>query len=199
MFPRWILRISSKDKQLRNQIAFIPKAWVLWPRHWSSVHIWPKEKQGEGVEEEYQTSNAFLGSVRSQLTKQDPYWFPSSVENDLWRFQKEADVPSICHGKQFYFPFSFWSHVGLIWSRYSSQCYQGIRTKKLFLESAHVGSQPNTAAIQLWNSLWPISLNVRVAGLNLMISGISTISVFFGSNSAWDFPVLVEFPTESSF
>lgn len=41
-----------------------------------------------------------------------------------------------------YFPFSFQSHVGLIWSRCSSQCKLGMRTKKLFLESADVGSQP---------------------------------------------------------
>lgn len=32
-----------------------------------------------------------------------------------------------------------------------------------------------------------------------MIVKISTISVFFGSNFAFDFPVPVEFPAESSF
>lgn len=41
-----------------------------------------------------------------------------------------------------YFPFSLQSHVGLIWSQCSSQCSLGMRTKKLFLESADVGSQP---------------------------------------------------------
>lgn len=41
--------------------------------------------------------------------------------------------------------------------------------------------------------------SVKVAGMDLMISQITTISVFFGSNFAWDFPVTVEFPSESSF
>lgn len=48
-------------------------------------------------------------------------------------------------------------------------------------------------------TLWLVLLSVRVAGLNLMISEISTISVVFGSNFARDFPVPVEFPTERNF
>lgn len=74
-----------------------------------------------------------------------------------------------------------------------------MRTKELFLESADVGSQPNSAAIQLWNSLWPVLFNVKVTGLDLIISKISTISVCFGSNFVWDFPIPLEFPIESSF
>lgn len=46
----------------------------------------------------------------------------------------------------------------------SSQCSHGMRTKKLFLESAYVGSQPNSTAIQLWNSFWTVFFIVKVAG-----------------------------------
>lgn len=35
----------------------------------AQCHIWPKEAQGEGAGREYQTYNAFLRNVPSQLTK----------------------------------------------------------------------------------------------------------------------------------
>lgn len=48
-------------------------------------------------------------------------------------------------------------------------------------------------------SLSGLFSSVKVAGPDLVIAKISAISVFFGSNFAWDFPVSVEFPAESSF
>lgn len=48
-------------------------------------------------------------------------------------------------------------------------------------------------------TFWTVFFSVKVAGLDLMIVKILTISVFFGSNFAFHFPVPVEFPTESSF
>lgn len=48
-------------------------------------------------------------------------------------------------------------------------------------------------------SFWPVFFSVKVARLDMMISKLSTISVFFGSNFALDFSVPVEFPAESSF
>lgn len=77
-----------------------------------------------------------------------------------------------------------------------------MRTKKLFLESADVGSQPirpPSSCEALSPAFFFFFFSVKVAGLDLVIAKISAISVFFGSNFAQDFPVSVEFPAESSF
>lgn len=70
---------------------------------------------------------------------------------------------------------------------------------EIILGVSRCGFSAHSTAIQLWSSPSGLFSSVKVAGPDLVIAKISAISVFFGSNFAWDFPVSVEFPAESSF
>lgn len=105
MFPRCTQWVSSKDKQLREQIVFsYPQPeWVLEPRHWNSVPYMVKREAGAGAEEDARHGSTFLRNTHAVLKKQDPPWFPCYAERELWSSEKEASVPGICHREQFIF------------------------------------------------------------------------------------------------